>query len=372
LQEAHDNVSVACRGVKRTMPLHKYKIDLRSDIHNAPTAEMRRAMAEAEVGGDALAGEDRAVLQLEEACAALFGKEDALFVCSGTMGNIVSLLTISRPGCALIADPYTHIVSSEMNGFERLAGCSLVGIETDGVLTGEMVRHRLMSCHNEGEAPAVICVENTHALRGGVPWGADIASGLATVAREHGLKLHIDGARIFNAAVAMGQTVADLTAGADTVQVCLSKGLGAPFGSLVVGSKGIICRAREFRQMLGGGMHKAGIMAAAGLVALCKMPSRIPDDHRRAARLGSLLAELKGLRLAYPVRTNIVDLLFDPERVAGEELVGRCAQRGLGITGPWDASSGQWIRLVTCHEISDGDVETAALILAESLRESQR
>ena len=356
----------------RHMPLNKYKIDLRSDIHNAPTEEMRRAMAEAQVGGDALGGEDRAVLELEEACAGLFGKEDAVFVCSGTMGNIVSLLTISRPGCALIADPYTHIVSSEMNGFDRLAGCRLVPIETDGVLTGEMVCQRLLSCHSQGQTPAVICVENTHALRGGVPWGADVTSGLAEVACEHGLKLHIDGARIFNASVAMGQTVADLTAGADTVQVCLSKGLGAPIGSLVVGSKDTIVRAREFRRMLGGGMHKAGIMAAAGLVALRTMPSRIPDDHARAARLGSLLAELSGLSLAYPVRTNIIDLLLDPERVAGKGLVARCAQRGLGITGPWDAPSGQWIRLVTCHEIRDDDVEAAALILAEALRDSQR
>jgi threonine aldolase len=329
-------------------------------------------MAEAQVGGDALAGEDLAVLELEEACAGLFGKEDALFVCSGTMGNIVSLLTISRPGCTLIADPYTHIVSSEMKGFERLAGCSLVAINTDGVLTGKMVRQHLLHCPSQGQTPAVICVENTHGLRGGTPWGADVTSGLAKVACEYGLKLHIDGARIFNAAVAMGQTVADLTEGADTTQVCLSKGLGAPFGSLVVGSKDIIARAREFRQMLGGGMHKAGIMAAAGLVALRDMPSRIPEDHRRAARLGSLLGELKGLSLAYSVRTNIIDLLLDPERVDGKGLVARCAQRGLGITGPWNASSGQWIRLVTCHEISDRDIEAAAIILAESLRESQR
>lgn len=352
--------------------MNRYKIDLRSDIHNAPTEEMRRAMAEAQVGGDALTGEDRAVLDLEEAGAGLFGKEDALFVCSGTMGNIVSLLTISSPGCALIADPYTHIVSSEMNGFERLAGCSLVAIETDGVLTGEIVRQHLLPCHSEGQPPAIICAENTHSLRGGIPWGADVTSGLAKVACEYGLKLHIDGARIFNAAVAMGQTVADLTAGADTVQVCLSKGLGAPFGSLVLGSKDIVARAREFSRMLGGGMHKAGIMAAAGLVALRNMRSCIPDDHRRAARLGSLLGELDGLTLAYPVRTNIIDLLLDPERVDGKGLVARCAQRELGITGPWEASSGQWIRLVTCHEISERDVEAAATILAESLRESQR
>ena len=352
--------------------MKKYKIDLRSDIHSAPTEKMRRAMADAEVSGDALAGEDRAVLELEEACAELFEKEDALFVCSGTMGNIVSLLTISRPGCPLIADPYTHIISSEMKGYERLAGCNLVAVNTDGVLTGEVVRRHLHSCHTDSQTPAVICVENTHSLRGGIPWGADVTSELAEVAREHGLKLHIDGARVFNASVAMGQKVADITAGADTVQVCLSKGLGAPCGSLVLGSKDTIARAREFRQMLGGGMHKPGILAAAGLVALKEMPSCLSEDHRRAALLGNLLGELKGLRLAYPVRTNIVDVLFDPKGLDGKGLVARCARRGLGITGPWNAASDQWIRLVTCHEISDHDVEAARAIVAESLRESDK
>lgn len=349
----------------------RFRIDLRSDIHTVPTGEMRRAMAAAEVGGDALAGEDSAVNDLEETCAALFGKEAALFVSSGTMGNIVSLLTISSPGCALIADSYTHIVSSEAAGFQRLAGCTPVLLETDGILTGADVLRCLTGQGLLGN-PGVICVENTHGLRGGKAWGGGVTAGLAKVAREHRLRLHIDGARIFNAAVATGETVADLTAGADTVQVCLSKGLGAPCGSLIVGARDTIDRARRYRQMLGGGVHKAGVMAAAGLVALREMPSRIPDDHRRAKRLGDLLSEHEPLSLAYPVYTNIVDLVFDSDRLDGDKAVAWAAQGGVGITGPWNSPKGKWIRLVTHFGITDHDVEEAARVVAEALRKSTR
>jgi threonine aldolase len=347
----------------------RFRIDLRSDIHTVPTVEMRRAMAAADVGGDALAGEDPAVNELEETCAAMFGKEAALFVGSGTMGNIVSLLTISSPGCTLIADSYTHIVSSEAGGLQRLAGCTPILLETDGTLTGADVLGGLTSQGRLGE-PGVICAENTHGLRGGRAWGAGVTAGLVKVAREHRLKLHIDGARIFNAAAASGETVADLTAGADTVQICLSKGLGAPCGSLVVGSRETIEGARGYRQMLGGGMHKAGVLAAAGLVALRETPPRIPDDHRRAKRLGELLPELKPLSLAYPVCTNIVDLVFDPARLDGERLVASAADSGVGITGPWNSPKSKWIRLVTHYGITDQDIEEAAGVVAEAVRES--
>ena len=333
---------------------------------------MHRAMAEASVGGDALANEDPIVLELEETCAEMFRKEAALFVCSGMMGNLVSLLTISHPGCTVIADPYTHIISSEMAGFQRLGECTLVPVETDGILTGDLVRQCLDSHDIKGDNSAVICAENTHGLRGGIAWGADVTAGLVEVARERRLRLHIDGARIFNAAVAMSATVADLTTGADTVQVCLSKGLAVPFGSLVLGSRETIDRAREYRQMLGGGMHKPGIMAAAGLVALGEMPSQILADHRRARRLADLLSGLEGLTLAHPVHTNIIDLAFDPEAVDGEQLVACAAERSLGITGPWTGSWGHWIRLVTHHKISDGDIEEAVGVLGEALKESER
>ncbi|HUW83586.1 MAG TPA: GntG family PLP-dependent aldolase [Phycisphaerae bacterium] len=349
----------------------KYRIDLRSDIHTEPTPAMRRAMAEAEVGGDALRGEDTNVAALEEACAAMFGKETALFVASGTMGNLVSLLAISQPGGAIIADPWTHIVSSEGGGFERLAGCRLIPIETNGVLAGGMVRERLRNC-DIGHRAGVICVENTHSFRGGVAWGEDVLADLVTVAREYELRLHIDGARIFNAAVASGTSVADLTDGADTVQVCLSKGLGAPFGSLVLGSQEVIDRAREYRQMLGGGIHKGGAMAAAGLVALREMPSRLSEDHRRAKQLAGLVAEMPPLRLAHRVQTNIIDIAFDGELVDGQKFVGYAAEHGVGVAGPWRAPWGEWIRLMTHYGVDDGDVVEAGAVLGEALKESRR
>jgi threonine aldolase len=198
-----------------------------------------------------------------------------------------------------------------------------------------------------------------------------VTADLAAVAREYGLALHIDGARIFNAAAATGATVAQLTAGADTVQVCLAKGLGAPMGSLVLGTQEVIAQAKDWRQMLGGGVHKAGIMAAAGLVALRESPARIPEDHRRANRLGTLLADQSALVLATPVRTNIVDLLFDPHKLDGKALVALAAQEGLGITGPWQAPRGGWIRLVTHGDITDTDIEEAARVLGEAVRQAR-
>jgi threonine aldolase len=332
---------------------------------------MRQAMADAEVGGDALAGEDAGVRELEEAAATLFDKEAALLVCSGTMGNLVSLLAISQPGFMLIADPFTHIVSSEMRGFCRVARCTTIPVETDGILTGARVRECL-NCHGvDNKIAAVICVENMHGLRGGIPWGPEVTADLIRVARERGLTLHIDGARIFNAAAATGATVAQLTAGADTVQVCLSKGLGAPIGSLILGTRQVIARARDCRQMLGGGMHKAGVIAAAGLVALREGPARIPDDHRRAKRLAALLADQSALVSATPVYTNIIDLLFDPHVLDGPRLVTLAAEQGLGIAGPWNASRGGWIRLVTHSEVTDADIEEAARVLLEVLGEAK-
>ena len=347
-----------------------FHIDLRSDIRTVPTPAMRRAMAEARVCGDVVATEDFATTELEETCAGMFGREAGLFVCSGTMGNLVSLLTLSRPGFTLIGDPYTHIISSELKGFERLAGCTAALVETDGVLTADMVR-RCLAQNAIADGSAMICAENTHALRNGKAWGSDITAGLVTVAGEHKLKLHIDGARIFNAAVATGESVASLTQGADTVQLCLSKGLGAPMGSVIVGTKETIARARQLRQMVGGCVHKSGIMAAAALVGLRETPSLMPEDHRRAKRLGDLLAQQKPLRLDYPVYTNIVHLFFDSQEMDGEKFVALLAQQGIGVTGPWNSPNGQWLRLVTHYGITDEDIETVAIAVADAVKQSR-
>ncbi|MCC7409904.1 MAG: hypothetical protein IT442_17690 [Phycisphaeraceae bacterium] len=344
-----------------------YRIDLRSDIHSAPTPTMRQAMAQASVGGDALAGEDACLAELEQTAAEMFKKETALFVCSGTMGNLVSLLTISRPGDVLIGDPYTHVFSSERDGFRRLGGCTLAAVETDGVLTPGHVRQGVLARGLARRGAAVICTENTHALRGGVPWGADVTADLVELAREQGWRLHVDGARIFNAAVALKTSVADLVAGADTVQICLAKGLGAPVGSLILGTHAVIDQAREHRQMLGGGLHKPRIMAAAGLVALWEAPARLADDHRRAKQLGQRLTQIDVFTLAHPVYTNIVDLIFNPDALDGHQLVARAAEHGVGITGPWTCSWGQSIRLMTHHDISDADIEDAVHVIGQAV-----
>lgn len=345
--------------------MSKYRIDLSSDIHTTPTPRMHQAMAEARVGGDALEGEDPAVLELEWTAADMFKKEAALFVCSGTMGNLVSLLTISRPGDVLIGDPYTHIFSSERDGYRRLAGCTLAAVETDGVLTPEHILQVVMARGLARRGAAAICTENTQALRGGVPWGADVTAGLVELAREQGWRLHVDGARIFNAAVALKTSVADLVSGVDTVQTCLAKGLGAPVGSLILGTHAVIAKAREHRQMLGGGLHKPGIMAAAGLVALREAPARLVDDHRRAKQLGQRLTRIDAFTLAHPVYTNIVDLIFSPDAVDGQQLVARAGECGVGVAGPWTCSWGQSIRLVTHHDISDADIEDAVHVIEQ-------
>lgn len=191
---------------------------------------------------------------------------------------------------------------------------------------------------------------------------------LVQVARERKLLLHIDGARIFNAAVVTGATVAQLTAGADTVQVCLSKGLGAPIGSLVLGTHAVVARARECRHRLGGGMHKAGVIAAAGLVALHEGPARIPEDHRRAKCLAARLVEQSDFMLATPVRTNIVDLLVASKRIDVGRLVALAADEGVGVTGPWHAPGGDWLRLVTHSEVTDGDIDEAIRVLSVAMR----
>jgi threonine aldolase len=258
-----------------------------------------------------------------------------------------------------------------MEGFRRIAQCSTVPVETDGVLTGPMVRE-CVEAHGLTSGTAIICAENTHGLRGGIPWGAEVAAGLVEVAQERGLRLHLDGARIFNAAVAIGASVAQLAAGADTVQICLAKGLGAPLGSLVLGSRAVVAEARQARQKLGGGIHKAGVMAAAGLVALREGPAHIPDDHRRAERLATLLTDQPLLSLMTPVRTNIVDLLFDPGMIDGAKLVASAAAQGVASAGPWKSPRGQWLRLVTHCEITDRDVEDAAAVIAAAVGQSER
>ncbi len=345
--------------LKPEAPVPPFRIEFRSDTQTTPTEEMRAAMAHAEVGDDQ-AGEDPTVRALEDLAAEIFRKEAALFVTSGTMGNLVSLLTLTQRGDSLLVDPESHVTLAEAGGFATLAGCSLIPIESPGFLTAEDIEPYIAPVTTHSLNPAVIWTENTHNRRGGVAWGPDVMRELAALAGRHGLRIHIDGARIFNAAAALDVPVADLTEGADTVQFCLSKGLGAPFGSMIVGSRELILQARRTRQLVGGGMRQAGMMAAAGVLALRDGPGRLADDHRRAKQLGDVIDDLPGLRLVSPVYTNLIFVTWDPTVLDLNVFIEEAARRGVGVGGP----RGDMFRLVTHHQISDADIDEASDVLA--------
>ena len=348
-----------CRTVFLEVTVPPFRIELRSDTQTVPTADMRAAMAEAEVGDDQ-AREDPTVRRLEDMAAEMFRKEAALFVSSGTMGNLVSMLTLVGRGDSVVVDPVSHVSLAEAGGFASLAGCSLIPVPTEGVLTADAVRPFLEPVTTHSLKPAIIWAENTHNRRGGVAWGPDVLAGLVDLAHEHDLRLHIDGARIFNAATAMGVPVSDLAQGTDTVQFCLSKGLGAPFGSIVVGDENLIAEARRTRQLVGGGMRQAGVMAAAGLIALRDGPARLGDDHRRARLLGDVIEDLPGLRLVSPVQTNLVFVAWDSSQIDITRWVDLLAAEGIGVGAP----RGDMVRLVTHHQVTDDDIGEVTDVLA--------
>jgi threonine aldolase len=285
-------------------------VDLRSDTVTKPTPEMRRAMAEAEVGDDVY-GEDPTVNRLEARAAEIFGREAALYVPSGSMGNAVAMRVHCRPGQEVICEDKAHIFSFEMAAMSAVAGCLARPIRTpDGVLRWSLVKEAIRPKQAFRAPTGLIECENTHNMAGGTVLPTDVAEEICDGAHDAGIPVHLDGARIFNAAVALGKSVRELTRKFDSVMFCLSKGLGAPVGSLLVGSRDWIAEARLHRKILGGGMRQAGVLAAAGLVALEKSPSRLHVDHENARLLAEGLAALPGIQLdASQVKTNI--LIFD-------------------------------------------------------------
>ncbi len=328
-------------------------IDLRSDTVTRPDAEMRRAMAEAEVGDDVF-GEDPTVAVLEEEAAAAVGTEAALFVPSGTMGNQISLHLHAPPGSEVICDAACHIVTYEMAAMAALSGLLPRMLPSpDGLLEPAAVEAAIAPDVSYRARTGLVAIENSHNMAGGTLYERPRVEALLDLARRHRLPVHLDGARIFNAAAALGTTAAALAAGCDSVMFCLSKGLGAPVGSLVCGGRDFVAEARRVRKMFGGGMRQVGVLAAAGLVALRKGPARLGVDHENAAFLARGLAELPGIDLdPAAVRTNIV--IF---RVAGPAaaLLAGLRERGvLGVpVGP------HAVRFVTHRDVSRADVEQA-------------
>lgn len=305
-------------------------IELRSDTFTVPDAAMRRAMAEALVGDDGW-GEDPTVRRLEEIVAARLGKEAAVFLPSGTMANLCAVLSQTQPGDEVIADREAHIVVYEAGGSAVVGGIQLHLLDCpSGVPTPEQVAAAVRPPDIHHPTSRLLVLENTHNRRGGLAVAPEAVGAAARRARECGLRVHCDGARLANAAVALRCSMAELVAECDTVSLAFSKGLGAPVGSVLAGDAEVVARARRWRQRLGGGMRQAGILAAACLDALDRNYDRLAEDHENAARIAAALRDVPGVEVVdVPVPTNIV--LFRCQRDASE-VVGRAAAEGVLIT----------------------------------------
>jgi len=332
-------------------------IDLRSDTVTQPTPTMRKAMADADVGDDVF-GEDPTVIQLEETAAERIGKEAALFVASGTMANLVSQLTHCGRGDEMILGDRSHVFFYEQGGSAAIGGIHPRTIPNgpDGTLPLDVIADAIRGDNIHYPRTRLIVLENTHNRCDGRPLGVDYMAAVGELADTHGLKVHVDGARIFNAATALQVNAADLVAVADSVSFCLSKGLAAPVGSMVCGSRSFIDEARRARKILGGGMRQAGVVAAAGIVALTEMVDRLADDHSHASHLAEGLAEIEGISVDPDrFRTNILYIDITPGDLTAEELAEQLGTHGVRLlpTGP------QQLRAVTHYHITKADIETA-------------
>jgi threonine aldolase len=330
-------------------------VDLRSDTLTLPTAEMREAMARAEVGDDVWE-EDPTVKRLEALAADRTGKEAGLFVPSGTMGNLVSVLSQTRPGQEVILDLDSHIFNYEVASAAVIGGIQTRPIKTDrGFLSPSIVGEAIRPSNIHVPPTGLVCLENTHNRHGGTVMTPEEISAVAEAAHAREIPVHLDGARIFNAAVALKREVSEFTRPVDSVTFCVSKGLGAPVGSLVCGGRELIARARRWRKMLGGGMRQVGVLAAAGIVAVENMVGRLDEDHANAKRLAEGIAGLPSIRIDLSkVETNII--IFHVDRPGGaEQLVAECAARKVKIhqIGPTS------IRCVTHKDVDRGDIERA-------------
>ena len=337
-------------------------VDLRSDTVTRPSAEMRRAMAEAEVGDDVY-GEDPTVNRLEARAAEIFGKEAALFVPSGCMGNLIAVKVWTHHGDEVICEERGHVNLYELASMSAIAGCMpRVARGEDGILTWKQIEAVIRPKIYYDSQTALICLENTHNMAGGTVYPTALVEEICDHAHAAGLKVHLDGARIFNAATALSEKVAGMTRKVDSVMFCLSKGLGAPVGSMVVGTRAFIEKARVYRKMFGGGMRQAGVIAAAGLVAVEKSPGRLHIDHQNARRLAEGLAQTRGLRIdPAKVRTNIVIFDCSGTGKTAVELCDELYQRGIWAqdTAPYS------VRLVTHVDVDRAGVERALVVLQE-------
>lgn len=341
-------------------------VDLRSDTVTKPTPEMREAMAEAEVGDDVY-GDDPTVNRLESLAAGMLGKEASLFVPSGTMGNLLALLVHCQRGDEVIVGNKSHIYLNEAGGMAALGGIQPCPVQNqkDGTLLLDDILDSIRSEDVHHPITRLVCLENTQNICGGVPLTAEYTRQVAELAHSHGLRLHVDGARIFNAAVAQNVSVRELVDPADSVMFCLSKGLAAPIGSMLVGTSSFIARARHLRKMLGGGMRQVGIIAAAGIISLEKMVNRLADDHMRAKKLADGLRAVEGVKVddGSPY-SNMIYLDLSEDVIVDSREVCRKAQ-SMGVL--LDAENSRRFRLVTHYWIDDHAVEKTIAAFREAL-----
>jgi threonine aldolase len=341
-------------------------IDLRSDTITRPTASMRKAMAEAEVGDDVFR-EDPTVNRLEAMAARRMGKSTALLVASGTMGNLVSQLAHCGRGDETILGDQSHVFFYEQGGASALGGIHprTLPNESDGTIALEKIEAAIRDDDVHFPRSRLVILENTHNRCSGTPLTPDYTAAVGRLAQAHGLKLHIDGARIFNAAAALGVDAARLAAPADSVTFCLSKGLAAPIGSLICGDEDFIARARRARKSVGGGMRQAGIIAAAGIVALTEMVDRLAEDHANAKTLALGLAQIPGLRIdPDTVRTNIVYFRVEKTGLDAPGLVAALQSAGLRVL----PTSRDQMRAVLNYHVTGADVQRALAIVSRVMK----
>jgi threonine aldolase len=342
-------------------------IDLRSDTVTLPTPAMREAINTADVGDDVY-GEDPATNLLQEMAADMVGKEAALLVPSGTMGNLACVLTHCARGEEAILGDKSHTFLNEAGGISALGGIPVhtVPNQADGAILLEDIEAAIRAENIHFPRTRLICLENTHNRCSGSPLSPAYTDSVAALAGRHGIKVHLDGARVFNAAAALGVDVKELTRSVDSLIFCLSKGLAAPIGSVICGTRGFIKEALRARKLLGGGMRQTGIIAAAGVVALREMPSRLNEDHDNARNLAEGIARIPGLSIeAQAVKTNIIYFDLRSERLCAEEFIRRAGARGVRFL----LTGSSRFRMVTHYGIVPEDIAQTIEILTEVMEE---
>jgi threonine aldolase len=341
-------------------------IDLRSDTVTRPTPAMRRAMFEAEVGDDVY-GEDPTINRLEARAAEILGKPAALWVPTGTMGNTIACKLLTTHGQEVICEARAHILNYELSMLAWFSGCLARPIHAGrGILSWEQIRREIRPLGPHAAPTGLIEIENTHNMAGGTVYPLEAIHEICDGAHAQGLKVHMDGARIFNAAAACGRPASEIAARCDTVMFCLSKGLGAPAGSLVAGTREAIDRGRLYRKRLGGGMRQVGILAAAGLIALEQMPQRLHQDHANARLLAEGLSRLPGITIdAATVETNIVVFDVQGTGLTGPEISARLKARGVLL----NAINPRQMRAVTHYDVDRAACQQALGAMEEILRQ---